>query len=161
MKKLSYTGFEICGAMEACRNLSKLITSLQETPGDDIGNGRFPEGYEINGICAAKNLHQRGLFITNLSGVSLAWRLLHVEFGNLRTIWKDFEVNFDLKNLHCGGRSANLLCPPTMASLKFSQLFKIPTNGLLHSIPQMIQQQQPRLPEEEYRRLEIQMSKYR
>ncbi|CAI6689782.1 BFH_HP2_G0040410.mRNA.1.CDS.1 [Saccharomyces cerevisiae] len=161
-------GFEIYIVEQwvACRNLSTLITSYTGNSQDTISGvrvvlpkdtsmwpGRFRQYFEEVMEFARPKFTPKGtLFITNLSGVSFGLNLLHVECGDLRTIWKDFEVNFDLKNLHCGGRSANLLCPPTMASLdKFSQLFKIPTNGFIAQYPQMIQQQQPRLPEEEYK----------
>ncbi|EJS42403.1 stb2p [Saccharomyces arboricola H-6] len=159
-------GFEIYIVEQwvACRNLSTLITSYTGNSQDTISAvrvvlpketsmwpGRFRQYFkELMEFARPKFTPKGTLFITNLSGVSFGLSLLHVECGDLRTIWKDFEVNFDLKNLHCGGRSANLLCPPTMASLdKFSQLFKIPTNSFIAQYPQMIQQQQPRLPAED------------
>ncbi|CAI4035531.1 hypothetical protein SMKI_13G1800 [Saccharomyces mikatae IFO 1815] len=167
-EEVTIHGFEIYIVEQwvACRNLSTLITSYTGNSQDTISAvrvvlpkdtrmwpGRFRQYFEeLMEFARPKYTPKGTLFITNLSGVSFGLNLLHVECGDLRTIWKDFEVNFDLKNLHCGGRSANLLCPPTMASLdKFSQLFKIPTNSFIVQHPQMIQQQQPRLPEEEYR----------
>ncbi|KOG97395.1 Stb2p [Saccharomyces eubayanus] len=161
-------GFEIYIVEQwvACRNLSTLITSYTGNSQDTISGirvvlpketrvwpGKFKQYYgELMEFARPKFTPKGTLFITNLSGVSFGLNLLHVECGDLRTIWKDFEVNFDLKNLHCGGRSGNLLCPPTMASLeKFSQLFRIPTNSFIAQHPQMIQQQQPRLSAEEYK----------
>ncbi|CAI4048086.1 hypothetical protein SKDZ_13G1810 [Saccharomyces kudriavzevii ZP591] len=167
-EEITIHGFEIYIVEQwvACRNLSTLITSYTGNSQDTISGvrvvlpketgmwpGRFKQYFEELMEFARPKFTPKGtLFITNLSGVSFGLTLLHVECGDLRTIWKDFEVNFDLKNLHCGGRSANLLCPPTMASLdKFSQLFKIPTNTFIAQHPQMIQQQQPRLSAEEYK----------
>ena len=129
-------GFEIYIVEQwvACRNLSTLITSYTGNTQDTISGirvvlpkdtsmwpGRFRQYFEELIEFALPKFTPKGtLFITNLSGVSFGLNLLHVECGDLRTIWKDFEVNFDLKNLHCGGRSANLLCPPTMACLLYT-----------------------------------------
>ncbi|QLL34213.1 hypothetical protein HG536_0G00700 [Torulaspora globosa] len=74
----------------------------------------------------AKVMSKGTLFITNLPSVPSNLNLLHVECGDVRVIWRNFEVNLDLKRLQCGGRSALLLCASTKAAEdKFSQLYKI------------------------------------
>lgn len=73
------------------------------------------------------NSNKGYIFVSNLSTVSSKLSLQHVECGDLRNVWHDFKANFDLKKLHCTGRSVLLLRPPTSAAMnKFSQLFKIP-----------------------------------
>ncbi|KAM3164902.1 Protein STB2 [Lachancea thermotolerans] len=66
------------------------------------------------------------LFVSTSSQIPSALNLLHVECGDLRKIWNVLKVNLDLKRLHCGGRSAMLLCEPSSASCeKFAQLYKV------------------------------------
>lgn len=66
------------------------------------------------------------LFITNLSTIPLSLHILHIENGDLRSVWLNFKINFNLKSMDCLGRSSNLLVEPSSSSLeKFNQLFKI------------------------------------
>ena len=69
---------------------------------------------------------QSTLFITNLSTIPLSLHILHVENGDLKSVWSKFRINFNLKSLNCLGRSSNLLMDPSAACLeKFNHLFKI------------------------------------
>lgn len=90
--------------------------------------GKFRQYYEELCLYAQPRMVKYGtIFVSTLSSISPSLNLLHVECGDLRRVWGNFEVNFDMKKLHCGGRSALLLSPPSNASKnKFSQLFKIP-----------------------------------
>lgn len=66
------------------------------------------------------------VFVTELSTIPSNLNILHVDTGDQREAWKNFKVNYDLKRLHCGGRSALLLRGPSSAAVgKFAQLFKI------------------------------------
>lgn len=66
------------------------------------------------------------VFVTELSSIASNLNILHVESGDQREAWKNFKVNYDLKKLKCGGRSALLLRGPSSTAVtKFSQLFKI------------------------------------
>lgn len=68
---------------------------------------------------------QSTLFITNLATIPLSLHILHIENGNLKSVWPNFRVNFNLKALNCLGRSSNLLMEPSTACLeKFNHLFK-------------------------------------
>ncbi|AEY96346.1 FADR126Cp [Eremothecium gossypii FDAG1] len=68
----------------------------------------------------------RQVIITNISQVPSTLNLLHVEGGDLRSVWPRYQVNFNLKRLGCAGRSALLCAEPLPASLdKFLQLYKI------------------------------------
>lgn len=135
-------GFEIYVVEQwaAERKLSTVITSYTGNSQDTINAvqvvlpkdpekwpGRLKEYYEDLSIFAkARNMPKGSLFITNLATVPSTLNLLHVECGDVRVIWRDFEINFDLKRLRCGGRSALLLCGTSAAAEdKFSQLFKI------------------------------------
>lgn len=82
--------------------------------------------HNLTTFAQAKFMPKGTLFITNLPSVPSTLNLLHVECGDVRDIWKNFEVNLDLKRLQCGGRSALLLCASSKAAEdKFSQLYKI------------------------------------
>lgn len=66
------------------------------------------------------------LFITNLSTLPLSLHILHIENGDLRSVWLTFKINFNLKSMNCLGRSSNLLMEPSNSSIeKFNHLFKI------------------------------------
>lgn len=66
------------------------------------------------------------LFITNLSTIPLSLHILHIENGDLRSVWSNFTINFNLKSMNCLGRSSNLLMEPSNSSMeKFNHLFKI------------------------------------
>ncbi|CCE65539.1 hypothetical protein TPHA_0L01860 [Tetrapisispora phaffii CBS 4417] len=87
---------------------------------------------ELMEVAKPKTIPEGTLFITNLFTVDSKLNLLHIECGDIRLIWDNFKVNFDLKRLHCGGRSALLLnFPTTAAEDKFSQIYKI---SMDHSI---------------------------
>ncbi|GMM57431.1 hypothetical protein DAKH74_040470 [Maudiozyma humilis] len=65
------------------------------------------------------------MYVTNLSGIPSSLNILHIETGDMRTVWPYFKVNYDLKMLHCAGRSSLLLSyPATSAVEKFLQLYK-------------------------------------
>ena len=82
---------------------------------------------ELLEFAQPKCIKEGTLFITDLFNVTSTLNLLHIECGDIRKIWDNFKINFDLKRLHCGGRSALLLNAPTAAAEdKFSQLYKIP-----------------------------------
>ncbi|CEP62782.1 Stb2p LALA0_S06e03730g [Lachancea lanzarotensis] len=87
----------------------------------------FREYYEeLIQYSAPKWTEDGTLFVSTSSQIPSALNLLHVECGDLRKIWDVFKVNIDLKRLHCGGRSALLLCEPSGASCeKFTQLYKV------------------------------------
>lgn len=123
------------------RKLSTIITSLTGNrqdivtavrvvlPSDPkLWPGRFKQYYEeLMKFSQPKVMPQGTLFLTNISSMESSLNLLHVECGDLRIVWPVFEINYDLKTLHCAGRSALLLCYPSNASEeKFSQLYKIP-----------------------------------
>ncbi|GAV49417.1 hypothetical protein ZYGR_0P00600 [Zygosaccharomyces rouxii] len=141
-KEITVHGFEIYVVEQwaAERKLSTVITSYTGNSQDTIHAvqvvlpkdpekwpGRFKEYYEDLSIFAKARVMPKGsIFITNLATVPSTLNLLHVECGDVRAIWKDFEVNFDLKRLRCGGRSALLLGgTSTAAEDKFGQLYKI------------------------------------
>ncbi|CCH58834.1 hypothetical protein TBLA_0A10560 [Henningerozyma blattae CBS 6284] len=139
-------GFEIYIVEQwvADRKLSSLITSYTGNSQDvikavqvllpsdpELWPGSLKLYYEELLQFSQPKVTSRGaLFVTNLFSVPSVLNLLHVECGDLRAIWDDFKANFDLKKLHCGGRSALLLnAPSTAAEEKFSQLYKIPIDN--------------------------------
>lgn len=141
-QEVTVHGFEIYVVEQwaAERKLSTVITSYTGNSQDTIHAvqvilpkdpekwpGRFKEYYEDLSIFAKARVMPKGsLFITNLATVPSTLNFLHVECGDVRAIWKDFEINFDLKRLRCGGRSALLLGgTSTAAEDKFGQLYKI------------------------------------
>ncbi|AQZ11155.1 STB6 (YKL072W) and STB2 (YMR053C) [Zygosaccharomyces parabailii] len=141
-EEITVHGFEIYIVEQwaAERKVSTVITSYTGNSQDTINAvqvvlpknperwpGKLREYYEDLSIFAkARSMPKGSLFITNLATVPSTLNLLHVECGDIRVIWKDFEVNFDLKKLRCGGRSALLLCGTSAAAEdKFRQLYKI------------------------------------
>lgn len=87
---------------------------------------------ELLQFAQPKVIAQGALFVTSLFSVPSTLNLLHIECGDLRAVWDYFKANFNLKKLHCGGRSALLLNPPSNAAEeKFSQLYKIPLENSL------------------------------
>ncbi|KAI8387813.1 related to Protein STB2 [Nakaseomyces glabratus] len=94
---------------------------------------RFKRYYEeLLPFTQPKFISKGCIFVTNLSAMSSKLSLLHVECGDLRSVWHDFKTNFDLKKLHCTGRSALLLSAPASSAMnKFSQLFKIPIKDVV------------------------------
>lgn len=141
-QEIDVHGFEIYIVEQwaAERQISTVITSYTGNSQDTIhavqvalpaDASKWPEPlrmYYDNLMTFAqpKDMPKGSLFITNLPSVPSKLNLLHVECGDVRVIWKNFEVNFNLKRLRCGGRSALLLCAPSKAAEdKFSQLYKI------------------------------------
>lgn len=151
-KEVTIHGFElyIVEQWAAERKLSTVITSYTGNSQDTIHAvqvvipkdperwpGMLKKYYEnLSTFAQAKVMPKGTLFITNLASVPSSLNLLHVECGDVRAIWRNFKVNFDLKRLRCGGRSALLLCAPSNAAEdKFSQLYKIsmcPTSRQQH-----------------------------
>ena len=139
----------------AQRKISTLITSytgnLQDTisavevalPEDPAEWPSCLKKYynELLKFSSPKKTTKGTLFITNLSSFKSTLNLLHVECGNLKKIWKNFKTNYDLKRLHCGGRSAQLLKRTPSASIaKFAQLYKFPNSAFAHEISSDFQQ---------------------
>lgn len=123
------------------RKISSIITSYTGNTQDSVSAirvllpknpsiwpGKFKQYYdELLTFAKPKLITHGQLFITNTSTFPSLLNIFHIECGDLRTVWQDFKINFDLKMLHCAGRSALLLSAPSMAAQeKFSQLFKIP-----------------------------------
>lgn len=141
-QEIDVNGFEIYIVEQWAteRQISTVITSYtgnsQDTihavqvvlPKDPL---KWPESlrnyyHNLTTFAQPKIMSKGTLFITNLPSVPSTLNLLHVECGDVRVIWKNFEVNLDLKRLQCGGRSALLLCASSKAAEdKFSQLYKI------------------------------------
>ena len=69
------------------------------------------------------------LFISDIHDLNFDYQnlnLIPVPAGDVRRVWHNFTNNINLRRLHCGGRSSNMLQPPVGAALdKFYQLFKI------------------------------------
>lgn len=141
-QEIDVHGFEIYIVEQwaAERQISTVITSYTGNSQDTIhavqialptDASKWPKAlrmyYEnLMTFAQPKDMPKGTLFITNLPSVPSNLNLLHVECGDVRVIWKNFEVNFNLKRLRCGGRSALLLCAPSKAAEdKFSQLYKI------------------------------------
>lgn len=125
----------------AQRKLSSIITSLTGNTQDTIRGVEMilPSDYkkwppilqkyylELSTFAQPKyneRTHST-LFITNLATIPLSLHILHIENGDLKSVWANFRVNFNLKALNCLGRSSNLLMEPSTACLeKFNHLFK-------------------------------------
>ncbi|CCD23702.1 Stb6p NDAI_0C00410 [Naumovozyma dairenensis CBS 421] len=152
-------GFEIYIVEQwtAERSFSTVITSYTGNSQDEITAvrillpenpefwpGNFKKYYqELISISQPKIIKNSTLFITNLSVVPSSLYLIHVECGDIREVWENFKVNFNLKRLHCGGRQGLLLNGVSTAALeKFSQLYKIPIKTQNTGSKQR-QQQQP------------------
>ncbi|CAB4256851.1 uncharacterized protein KABA2_12S00594 [Maudiozyma barnettii] len=70
------------------------------------------------------------MFITNLTTIPSSLNILHVETGDIRSVWPNFKINFNLKLLHCAGRSSLLLSYPAKSAVqKFLQLYKFQTKA--------------------------------
>ncbi|CCK73454.1 Stb2p NDAI_0G04690 [Naumovozyma dairenensis CBS 421] len=123
------------------RKLSTIITSLTGNSQDIITAirvilpsdpklwpGRFKQYHEeLMEFSQPRVTPQGTLFISNLSNVNSSLNLIHIECGDLRSVWILFKINFNLKMLHCAGRSAVLLSyPSSSAKEKFSQVYRIP-----------------------------------
>ncbi|KAL6947136.1 hypothetical protein ACO0QE_002005 [Hanseniaspora vineae] len=69
------------------------------------------------------------LFVSDIHDLNFDYQnlnLIPVPIGDVRRVWHNFTNNINLRRLHCGGRSSNMLQPPVGAALdKFYQLFKI------------------------------------
>ncbi|CCK70053.1 uncharacterized protein KNAG_0D03050 [Huiozyma naganishii CBS 8797] len=144
-KEVLIIGFEIYIVEQwvAERKLSSIITSYTGNTQDAVSAvevvlpakfeywpGKFQQYYNELLAFAQPKLPREALgtvFITDLSTVPLSLNIIHIECGDLRTIWHDFKINFNLKMMHCAGRSSALLAPPSSAAKeKFAQLYKIP-----------------------------------
>lgn len=156
-KEVDINGFEIYIVEQwaAQRKISTLITSYTGNLQDTISAvevvlpqdpEEWPSGLkkyhdELLKFSSPKKTTRGTLFITNLSSFKFTLNLLHVECGNLKKIWKNFKTNYDLKTLHCGGRSAQLLKRTPSASIaKFAQLYKFPNSAFAHEITSDFQQ---------------------
>lgn len=164
--EIKVSGFEIYIVEQwiAERKLGALITSYTGNTQDTVTAVKvvlnkdphfWPKPFrkyyeEIAGFSQPKYTAQKGyIFVSNLSTISSKLSLQHVESGDLRTVWHDFKTNFDLKKLHCTGRSVLLLQPPTSAAMnKFSQLFKIPIKDV-QALEQQVHQASPSLSEQQ------------
>lgn len=141
-QEITVHGFEIYVVEQwaAERKLSTVITSYTGNSQDTIHAvqvilpkdperwpGRFKEYYkDLSVFSKARVMPKGSLFITNLASVPSTLNLLHVGCGDVRAIWRDFKVNFNLKRLRCLGRSALLVGgTSTAAEDKFGQLYKI------------------------------------
>ncbi|SMN21826.1 similar to Saccharomyces cerevisiae YMR053C STB2 Protein that interacts with Sin3p in a two-hybrid assay and is part of a large protein complex with Sin3p and Stb1p [Maudiozyma saulgeensis] len=70
------------------------------------------------------------MFITNLTTIPSSLNILHIETGDIRSVWPNFKINFNLKMLHCAGRSSLLLSYPAKSAVeKFLQLYKFQTKA--------------------------------
>ncbi|KAL3232777.1 Protein STB6 [Nakaseomyces bracarensis] len=168
-EEIKVSGFEIYIVEQwiAERKLSALITSYTGNTQDIITAVKvvmnkdphlWPKPFrryyeELAKFAQPKFVNKGCIFVTNLSTISSKLLLQHVECGDLRNVWHHFKTNFDLKKLHCTGRSVLLLSPPTSAALnKFSQLFKIPIRDVItleqqgHQQPQDSERDMSRVP---------------
>ncbi|CCF56817.1 hypothetical protein KAFR_0B05210 [Kazachstania africana CBS 2517] len=155
--KITIYGFEIYLVEQwiSERKLSSVITSFTGNTQDTITAiqvllpknpslwpGKFKQYREDLLKFSQPKLTDWGqLFITNLSAFPSGLNILHVECGNMKLIWENFKINFDLKMLNCTGRSLLLLNAPSNSSIeKFSQIYKIPApNEPISPVIQMIE----------------------
>ncbi|AMD20881.1 HDR139Cp [Eremothecium sinecaudum] len=81
----------------------------------------------VRKVCVLKDLDENtSIFVTELSQFPSSLRLLHVECGDVKEVWFNYKVNFNLKRLKCSGRSVLFLSEPPAASFgKFLELYKI------------------------------------
>ena len=143
--EIKISGYEIYMVEQwvAERNLSSIITSYTGNSQDVVNAvqvilpkdpklwpGQFKQYHEQLMSFSQPVLIADGyLFLTNLSTLPSSLNIYHIESGDLRSVWKDFKINFDLKNLRCTGRSGALLSEPSNAALeKFSQIYRVPMN---------------------------------
>ena len=144
--EIKISGYEIYIVEQwvAERNLSSIITSYTGNSQDVVSAiqvilpkdpklwpGQFKQYHEQLMSFSQPVLIADGyLFLTNLSTLPSSLNIYHIESGDLRSVWKDFKINFDLKNLRCTGRSGALLSEPSNAALeKFSQIYRVPMNS--------------------------------
>lgn len=157
--EISVVGYEIYLVEQwvAARRMSSIIASFTGNSQDTVRAvqvvlprdpalwpGKLSQYHaELKGI-AQPRLMPDGhstMFVTNLSGIPSSLNILHIETGDMRTVWPYFKVNYDLKMLHCAGRSSLLLSyPATSAVEKFLQLYKFqihtrkgPSGGIVDS----------------------------
>lgn len=119
-------------------NSQDVITAVQITlPKDfNLWPGKFKQYYDE--LIRFSNLnnnhtnpqHNDNIFITNLFNIPLSLNILNIIDGDLRLVWEQFKINYNLKMLNCLGRSSVLLSQTsTAAKEKFAQLYKIPINN--------------------------------
>ena len=144
-KELDIVGYELYLVEQwvAQRHLSTTITSFTGNTQDiiravqvilptdySLWPGQFKQYHqELQSFSQPKQMPDGSLmFITNLSTIPSSLNILHVETGDIRSIWLNFIINFNLKMLHCAGRSSLLLSYPAKSSVeKFLQLYKFQT----------------------------------
>lgn len=144
--EITIVGYEVYLVEQwiAQRKISSLITSFTGNTQDSIKAiqvilprdpklwpGKFKQYHEeLMEYAQPKRMNNNScLFITNLSSLPSSLNILHIESGDMRTIWSNFKINFDLKMLNCAGRSALLLSYPAKSSVeKFLQLYKFQRN---------------------------------
>ncbi|SSD59766.1 uncharacterized protein SCODWIG_01527 [Saccharomycodes ludwigii] len=141
-----FKGFEIYIVEQWCldREISSIITSYTGNPDNILHaikiylplNPQFwpPElkNY-LSSIVDSSSLQYVPdlgyLFVTNLSQLPFSssnLNLIHVDGGDIRTVWHNFTNNLNLRRLNCGARSGVMLNKPSSASVdKFLQLYKI------------------------------------
>lgn len=131
------------------RKLSSIITSYTGNPQDiitavqitlpkdfNLWPGKFKQYYDelirfskLNNNHANPS-HNDNIFITNLFNIPLSLNILNIIDGDMRLIWDQFKINYNLKMLNCLGRSSALLSETsTAAKEKFAQLYKVPINN--------------------------------
>ncbi len=154
------TEFEYYWAWVTCRDFVNIDYVIYKGNSQDLAYQGSPEVVLPRIRVCGQNLEQylkvwnplgrkftqRALYLLPIFRVCpLAW--IHVGCGDLRTnLGRISEVNLIRKA--CIVVEDQQTCPPTMASLDSLHNCSIPTNGFIAQYPQMIQQQQPRLPEE-------------
>ena len=87
-----------------------------------------------------KKTEEGFLFITNLSSFPSNLNLLPIPCGCVLDTWEYFKVNVNLRRMHCGGRSALLLCSPSDASGdKFRQIYKThPKVDVMYAVKELV-----------------------
>ncbi|KAG7804436.1 hypothetical protein KL944_000182 [Ogataea haglerorum] len=80
------------------------------------------------------------IYITNLSQLESSMTLIPLPQGDIHELYKTFVVNYNLKKLGCGTRSALAICMPTKAvEDKFRNLFQIPQEvSLMYAVREII-----------------------
>ncbi|CCK71459.1 Stb6p KNAG_0H00430 [Huiozyma naganishii CBS 8797] len=142
-EEITIFGYEIYIVEQwaAERRLSTLITSYNGNSGDQVlavrvllpknlemWSDKFKAYYdELIKFSSPKVIGKHTVFITDLSSVPSGLNILQIQCGDFKKAWELFKINYDLKRLRCGGRSALLLKSPSMAvANKFALLYKIP-----------------------------------
>ncbi|KAG7912190.1 hypothetical protein KL906_000394 [Ogataea polymorpha] len=80
------------------------------------------------------------IYITNLSQLESSMTLIPLPQGDIHELYTTFVVNYNLKKLGCGTRSALAICMPTKTvEDKFRNLFQIPQEvSLMYAVREII-----------------------